>query len=92
MLKQASNILPYQIKQSRGLYKNHHQIKFQAKQHVLGSVEDHTFAMIFQLGDNGMNKMVGELDLLYDYLRDACTSKKASSGHKDKKNKESSKL
>ncbi|XP_060550647.1 interleukin-22 isoform X1 [Pantherophis guttatus] len=45
-----------------------------------------------QLGDNGMNKMVGELDLLYEYLRDACTSKKASSGHKDKKNKESSKL
>ncbi|XP_032077722.1 interleukin-22 [Thamnophis elegans] len=26
-----------------------------------------------QLGDNGMNKMVGELDILYDYLRDACT-------------------
>ncbi|KAG8137856.1 hypothetical protein E2320_003799, partial [Naja naja] len=38
------------------------------------------------LGDNGMNKMVGELDLLYDYLRDACTSKKASSKHQDKKN------
>uniref|UniRef100_A0A8C5SA75 Uncharacterized protein n=1 Tax=Laticauda laticaudata TaxID=8630 RepID=A0A8C5SA75_LATLA len=71
---------------SRALYKNHHQIKFYAKQCVLRSVEDHTFAMIFQLGDNGMNKMVGELDLLYDYLRDACTSKKAIRGHQSKKN------
>ncbi|XP_026559664.1 interleukin-22 [Pseudonaja textilis] len=39
-----------------------------------------------QLGDNGMNKMVGELDLLYDYLRDVCSSKKASRGHQGKKN------
>ncbi|XP_070611052.1 interleukin-22 [Erythrolamprus reginae] len=28
-----------------------------------------------QLGDNGINKMIGELDLLYDYLKDECTSR-----------------
>ncbi|XP_025019299.1 interleukin-22 [Python bivittatus] len=34
-----------------------------------------------QLGENGMNKVLGELDLLFDYLENACTSKKASDGH-----------
>ncbi|XP_015667938.1 interleukin-22 [Protobothrops mucrosquamatus] len=39
-----------------------------------------------ELGENGMNKVVGELDLLFDYLENACTSKKASSGHRGNKN------
>ncbi|XP_063165413.1 interleukin-22 [Candoia aspera] len=38
-----------------------------------------------QLGENVTNKVVGELDLLFDYLENACTSKKTSSGHQGNK-------
>ncbi|XP_019371323.1 PREDICTED: interleukin-22 [Gavialis gangeticus] len=35
-----------------------------------------------QLGENGKNKAIGELDLLFDYMEDACIEGPKKGGHK----------
>ncbi|NXK30210.1 IL22 protein, partial [Piprites chloris] len=53
------------------------------KEHIEKNLEQMKNKME-QLGENGKTKAIGELDLLFDYMENACTGIQKKGGNKDK--------
>ncbi|NXG62792.1 IL22 protein, partial [Hemiprocne comata] len=53
------------------------------KEHIEKNLEEMKMKMK-QLGENGKTKAIGELDLLFEYIENACTDAPKKGGHKKK--------